>query len=330
MPLGWVVDDRVALLKIVVLVSRALAGLLLYPVVERAYGDRVAGLAAVGLFHAVPLPFVVIGNANLTYAFGQSAAVATIVAAALVGSSRAGLRAGLGLFAVAALAFLSHVGIFPLLFALLLSTAAGFRWLGGPALRRAAAVVAAAAIVAAVFSVVVYYGHFGEAYRTLARVRAQPAASARDATPAPPASAGTPAARPPARALPLSERAASAGEIAVRAFGWPLLALAAAGVWAWMPGRGRGPLGIVIGATLVSAVVFVAGSIAAPVEPAFWRYTAEFISRVYYVAMPALVLLAAGTAARGWARGGPVRAATVVALALSLVPAARRWMDWIG
>jgi hypothetical protein len=329
MPFGWIVEDHVALLKIVVLVSRALAGLSVYAVVARAWGDRRSGLVALCLFHAVPLPFVVIGNANLTYAFGQSVAVAAILAAALVGASGGGMRGALALFAIAALAFLSHVGIFPLLLAVLIGAAAGYAWLGTAALRPAAKVVAASAVLAAVFSVVVYYGHFGDAYRTLARVRAQPAAAATaapaaDSAPAPGARAGR-----QVEALSPGERVLSAAHLAVSAFGWPLLALAAAGAWVWAVGGWRDPLGLVIAATLGAAVVFEAGSVAAPVAPAFWRYTAEFISRVNFVAVPALVILAGRAAAAGWARGGLARAAAAIGAALAVARGAAAWLDWI-
>jgi hypothetical protein len=327
LPFAWVFDDHVALLKVVVLMSRALAGLLLYPLVVRTWHDRRTAVAAVALFHLVPLPFVVIGNANMTYAFGQSAAVATIGAAALVGAAGAGWRAGAGLFAISALAFLSHVGIFPLLFAVLAATAAGFWWLGGVALRPAGKVVAAAAIAAAVFSVVVYYGHFGEAYRTLVRVRAQPAAVA--TAPAPVTAQATPAKAPP-RALSPGERLASTADIARRAFGWPLLVLALVGALGGMAGRWRDPLGLSIAATLGAAVLFVAGSIVAPVEPAFWRYTAEFISRVYFVAMPAVVVLAARAVARAWDLGVPGRVAALAGGLLALGEAAAAWRPWIG
>jgi hypothetical protein len=327
LPLGWLVDDHVALLKLVVLVSRALAGLLLYPVIVRSWGDRPAALAAICLFHVVPLPFIVIGNANMTYAFGQSVAVATMAAAALVGIAGAGIGGALALFSIAALAFLSHVGIFPLLLALLLSAAAGFAWLGAPALRPAAKVVAASAILAALFSVVVYYGHFGDAYRTLARVRAQPTVAAK-AAPATPARAPDAQGERQFRALTLGERSRSAADLALRAFGCPLLALAAAGAWVWLSGGWRDPLGLVIAATLGAAVVFEAASIAAPVEPSFWRYTAEFISRVNYVAMPAFVILAARAVARGWAAGGIARAAAAVGVALAIGRGGSAWLVW--
>ncbi len=172
-PWAAVASDHVALLRIVVSVTHALAGALLYPMVVRVWGDSLAGAAAVVLFHLVPLPYVVIGNANLTYAFGASIAIATMMAATLLPlRSRDVLQLAV-LFLLASLAFLSHVGVFPLLLAALAASAVLYRWRGGPELRAPSRAVFLAAIVAAVFSVVVYYGQFGEAYETLNRVRAR-------------------------------------------------------------------------------------------------------------------------------------------------------------
>ena len=123
--------------------------------VVRVWGDRLAGAAAVVLFHLVPLPYIVIGNANLTYAFGGSVATATMVAATLLPlRSRDVLQLAV-LFLLASLAFLSHVGVFPLLLAALVASAVLYRWRGGATLRAPSRAVFLAAMLAAVFSVVV-------------------------------------------------------------------------------------------------------------------------------------------------------------------------------
>ncbi len=312
--------DHVALLKIVVLASRAIAGLLLYPVVLRGWRDPGAGIAAIVLFHTVPLPFVVIGNANLTYAFGASMAVIAIAAAVAVGLGAWHPRGAIGLTAAAALAFLSHVGVFPLVAAVLIVTAAGYATAGGRPLRRAAVVVAGATVLAALFSVVVYYGHFGEAYRTLARVRAQPASAAR---PADAPGAGGMA------APGFAERCLSAAQLARRAFGWPVLLLAATGLVLWLRRGWRDPLGIVLAAILLSALAFEAASAAAPVAPGFWRYTAEFISRVNYVALAAVVILAGRAVSAGWKAGGARRITAAAALALAAGEGTSVWLSWV-
>jgi hypothetical protein len=318
-PWTFLTANHVALLKVVVLASRAVAGLLLYPIVTRAWQDRVAGVVAILLVHVVPLPFVVIGNANLTYAFGQSAAVMAIAAAASVGLGTRGWGGAVALWALASLAFLSHVGLFPLVAALLLAAAAGYAVAGGRPLRRAATVVTAATILAAIFSVVIYYGHFGEAYRTVRQVRSGSAVEA----PAP----GTGV--PKGAAYTLGERAESAGRLVAQSFGWPVLALAAAGAVVCVRTGWRDPLGIVIAATLGAAVVFEAGSVLGPIAPSFWRYAAEFLTRVNYVAVPAVALLAARAAAAAWTAGGLARAAAGLVTALAVVQGTAQWFGWL-
>jgi hypothetical protein len=318
-PWTIVASNHVALLKIVVLASRAIAGLLLYPVVTRAWQDRAAGVVAILLVHLVPLPFAVIGYANLTYAFGQSAAVMTMAAAAFVGLGATGWRGAVGLWALASLAFLSHVGLFPVVATLLLAAAAGYAVAGGRTLRRAAMVVTAATILAVIFSVVLYYGHFGDAYRTVRQVRAQmseqrPAAGA---------------AAPKGAAYTLAERVQGAAHLAEDSFGWPILALAAAGLMVSVRTGWRDPLSIVIAATLGAAAVFEASSVLAPVAPAFWRYAAEFISRVNYAALPALALLAARAVTAAWTAGSLARLAAGAATGLALVQGTAQWLNWL-
>lgn len=331
--------DYVSLLRVVVSVSRALAGLLLYPMVVRAWKDRAAGVAAVALFHLVPLPFVVIGNANLTYAFGQSAAVMTFAAAAALPLESRRVWQTIGLAALASLAFLSHVGIFPLVLVLLVVTSGSCWWFGrSSAVAQdtarsygvAARVVLVAAIAAAVVSVVSYYAHFTDAYRTLAHVRAGAAAAA-------PATAGGEGATASGGAetgdaaapTPLVDRVASGVQLGLAAFGWPITILAGIGAWsAWRAGA-RDRLGLVIGATALTCGAFVALSVVAPVEPRFWRYTAEFISRVYYVAMPVVVVLGARGALDAWRGGLVTRAVAAVLWIGALATGATSWLAWL-
>ena len=95
-PWSLLTDDHVTLLRIVVCAAEAAAGALLYPLILRAWGDRATGVMAVVLFHLLPVPYTVIGNANQTNAmFGQSAALATMIAAiawAFEPRGRAGAR----------------------------------------------------------------------------------------------------------------------------------------------------------------------------------------------------------------------------------------------
>ncbi len=75
--------DHVTLLRIVVCTAHILAGLLLYVAIVRRLQDQLAGALAVVLWSLVPTWFLVVGNANLTGAFGQSAATATLLSATI-------------------------------------------------------------------------------------------------------------------------------------------------------------------------------------------------------------------------------------------------------
>ena len=109
--------DHVALLRIVVCTAHVLTGLLLYAAVVARWQDRLNGVLAVVLWSLVPQWFVVVGNANLTAAFGQSVATATLLAAAVLALGPRDYLQVATVFVLASVAFLSHVGTFPLLFA---------------------------------------------------------------------------------------------------------------------------------------------------------------------------------------------------------------------
>ena len=126
-----------ALLRIVVCASEAVAAALLYPAIAKTWGDRWIAALAVVLFHAVPVPYVVAGNANLTFAFGESAALAAVIAIPLVTLGSKRLLQAAGLASLASLGFLSHVGIFPLLLCTLVLVGLLYRFSGVPRAARA-------------------------------------------------------------------------------------------------------------------------------------------------------------------------------------------------
>jgi hypothetical protein len=323
MPWTALTHDYIALLTIVVSVARALAGLALFPLVARAWNDRAAGVLAVLLFHSAPLPFVAIGNANLTYAFGQSAMALTLAAAATwpLAPGRAWQVAGL--FALASTAFLSHVGIFPIALAMLAIMAALYWWMGGQPLRASAHRIAAVTVLAAIVSVVSYYGHFTDSYRTLARARARADAVADGRA----ISQGAGDRRLPSTTV--STRVVRAGVLAKESFGPPALILAAVGAWrTWRRGV-RDRLGLLVVASALASAVFVGFSVLAPVDPAFQRYNEEFISRIDYATVPVIAVLAGAGATGLWRAGlvGRVAAATLVlAAAAGGVNAWERWL----
>lgn len=325
----WTVltHDYIALLKIVVTASRALAGLMLYPMIVRAWGDRPAGALAVALAHFAPLPFVVIGNANLTYAFGQSMATLAFAAAATWTLAPRRLAQLAALFALASVAYLSHVGIFSTALAIMLGTGLLYWLFGGPHLRAAARAVVLTAILAAIFSVVSYYGHFTESYRTLARTRAAAATAPAAQSPPPPAAASSPGV---SSATDPAARIGRAVDLARESFGWPILLLTAVGaVRVWRHGM-RDRLALLLAAAGLAYAAFVGFSVLAPVDPRFQRYNEEFISRLNSLMVPLVAVLAARGATWVWQvgmLGRVVSAVLVLAAAAGGVDAWRSWLE---
>lgn len=317
-PWATLIADHVALLRIVVLLAEAIAALLLYVAVVRAWGDRFAGAAAVVLYHAAPLSYVVIGNANLTFAFGQSIAAIAVALAVLWGFDRRALLAGFGLFAAAALAFLSHVGVFPLVGLTLFATGLLYLIRGGTELRRSAYVILAASVLAGVFAVGSYYAHFPEVWRTLGRVSAAAPAAEPNAESA---------ARRPAPSLGVGDRAARAARIGVDAYGLQLLALAALGlavVWRRRADR----LTLALAGWGISFAVFLAFRVLAPVDAPFQRYADEFIHRVYGMTLPAVAILAAAGFAWTWRKGSAWRLGGAMVAFAAVVLGVDQWTGW--
>ena len=67
-----------ALLRVITCSVDAIAGLLLYAVVTKAWGNRLAAAMAVAIYHLIPLDLAVLTTGNLTNAFAQSVAVAAM------------------------------------------------------------------------------------------------------------------------------------------------------------------------------------------------------------------------------------------------------------
>ena len=141
-----------------------------------------AAVAAVAAYLLAPLPFIVIGNANQTYAFGQSIATMALAAAMTWPLDwRRPLPRSVGLVALLALGLLSHVGLIPLLGGLVGAGALLLAWRGPGEDRRAGWVILVAALIAIVLAVGLYYRHFGDAFRSAQRVgQGQPGGPAGD------------------------------------------------------------------------------------------------------------------------------------------------------
>lgn len=327
-PWAGLVRDHVFLLRLVVAVVHGLAALSLYPLVVRNWNNPAAGVLAVAAYLLAPLPFLVIGNANLTYAFGQSIATIALAAAA---TWPIGWRAPLplaGLTALLALGLLSHVGLIALLGALIVASGLIIAWRGVGADRQAGLVMVAAAAVAALLAVGLYYVHFGEAFRSAQRVGQSTAPAAPDAggeTETPTGTAGP----TPNAGTSRPERLLRALELARAAWGLPLLALAAAGVWLIGLRERRDRLSLLVCASLLVCVAVTTMAVLAPVEPRFERYTDEFISRLYYAVTPAIAVAAAQAVTWAWSRATTFRGLALLAMALTLGVGFESWLGWI-
>jgi hypothetical protein len=306
MPFAGLVRRGVAdmtLLRTIVCAADAFAGLLLYGMAVRVRGDRLAGALAVGLYHVIPLGFLVVVTGNLTNAFAQSVSVGAL---ALMASPAVRLEhraAMLGLAATLAAAFLSHTGAFAIGAVAACVIAFLFWWRGGPALRSPAAAVLLAALVAIVIAVGVYYAHFVETYRTeLARISSETAAAA-----------------PDAGGRGIAERLALVPRYMQGYFGIPALALA---VWGaallWRRGV-RDRTSLAAAGWILTCGLFLMLGILTPVD-----------MRYYLAVIPALALVGAAGSAIAWTSGGFSRAIAVALLGWTVVIALRSWWDTLG
>jgi hypothetical protein len=325
-PWAMLTSDFVFLLRIIVSAAEAFGGVLLYLLISRIWGDRLAGGVAAALFHLVPRTFEIVGNANMTNAFAQSAALVVLSAATLWPLQRRDWRHVAGLTLLTAFALLSHISTFTLLGAILLVLAGLYWWKGGPELRAASLSILIALVVAAVLAVVLYYAHFGDAYRTAARVRAGAAASAPAGQNAP----GVPPAAPArAASTALPSKISGAATLSVAAVGWPIFLLALIGAVRFLRGGVRDRLGLALAALGITYAVFVTGVVLMPVEQSFQRYAAEFISRVTLATYPAMVMLAALGASWAWRAGWAGRAAALIGLFAAGYVGVDLWVSWL-
>jgi 4-amino-4-deoxy-L-arabinose transferase-like glycosyltransferase len=319
-PWTWFTHDHVALLRVIVCSAQAVSGALLYPVVVKAWRDRTAAVSAVVLCSVVPLPYGLVGNANLTNTFAEAAALTAVLIASLLPGGGQVLPL-LAFFLVSSLAFLSHVSTFALLGVTLVTLATLYRVRGGATERRLAWSIGLATIIAAVLAVLLYYGHFGDVYKNALRVRADAAPAQSQTTPA------TPADPAPGQSPTLGTRVTNAVRFAVGMIGWPILVLSIVGVWRSVVDRSYDRATLALIAWTVACVVFLAVAVIR-VDAPFQRYAAEFFGRVLLATFPAAVLLAAR--ATGWARkqGVPIRLASAFLVACAVVSGLQNWMGW--
>jgi hypothetical protein len=308
--------DHALLLRVIVCAADAVAYVLLFWLAIRVWRDRAAAAVALLLAFALPIAFEVIGNANLTNEFGHAASTAALVIAAALPGARRPVQHAILLTAVCTLALIAHVSTFALLVAMLAVFAANFWFVG---LRRAAVTLLSVTVLSAGIAFAGYYGHFMDVYKEAVRVRTAAPAS----TAPPPADVrGQTAASLPMRVVDAVERSASWA-------GWPLLVLAAAGAWRIRSERRHDPAALAIVSCVVAYVLFV-GIAVMRVQPAFQRYTVEFVSRVVLTTSPGLLLLAGAGASWGLRAGMWFRAATIVLLIAAFAIAGREWVAWFA
>jgi hypothetical protein len=327
-PWASLTRDHVALLRIVVSASEAAAGLLLYWAVARTWRDVAVAAAVVVLYHLVPVSYWVVQNANLTNAFGQSAAVAAM---ALLTASTLTPRHILQVFSLAmcaALAFLSHVSSAMLLGATMLSAVAVSCWRGGRALWPTGLTIVAALVMAAALSVALYYGRaeFYDAYRSIRSTQAEQPVAVPDVS-----GSDTGGARLAEGALPtmtLTARIGNAAGLVGDALGWPILALALLGLWRVIADREGDRLVWAVAAWALAGSVFVVAGIVLPGGVGHQRQAIEFIARAAYAASPGVLVLAGRGAIWSWQAGLPLRGAVVILGGLALLPAVRTWISW--
>jgi len=320
-PWARLTADHESLLRVVVCATDAVSYVLLFWIVLQSWRDRAAAAATLMLAFTLPIAFEVIGNANLTNEFGHAASNATLALAAALPVSRRLAPHAAGLTALCTLAFLAHVSTFALLAVMLLALAA-LQWVSGtPEARRAARLVVVVTIASAVLASVLYYGHFLDVYRDALRVRTGSAAAAavQPAMPSVEVRGQTAASMP--------RRIVDALRSSATWFGWPLLVLAAAGAWRIVQERRRDSVTCVAGACAVAYLIFV-GVAVMRVQPAYQRYTVEFVSRVVLTTSPGVLLLAGAGVSWGLSRGMLARAATAALIASAFIVADVAWVTW--
>jgi hypothetical protein len=318
-PWSMFVHDHVTLLRVIVCSVQAIAGALLYPVVVKAWSSRVAAVSAVVLFNVVPLPYGLLGNANLTNTFGEAVALATVSSASLLYN---GAMLPLAVFFfLASLAFLSHVSTFALLGVTLAALALVYRALGGAALQRTAWFIGGATILAAIVAVVLYYGHFGDVYKNALRVRASANASQ------PQVDAQSSATTAPVTSVSLAGRIANAITFGVAVIGWPIVVLSLVGVWRTVVDGATDRASLAILAWAIACVLFL-GVAVMRVDAPFQRYAAEFFGRVLLATFPAAVALAARGTAWAWNQGRFPRVASALLVLFAVIVGVRSWLEW--
>ena len=319
-PWMWLTSDHVALIRTVTVGADVIAGALLYPVLVAAWNDRRTAALATVLYQLPPLPLAVLANANLTNIFGESMALATIMAAVAWTLDPKRYGTLLGLAAITTWALCSHVSTVTTLSMTLAMLAALYWWRGDLPRRRAAYAIAIATALAIVIAWVVYYSHFMDTYRTAYAQMFVPK--------------GAPT------TVDVKGNMDTAGRVRdmvlqfSTAYGSPMLLLAAGGVWSLARRRVRDRLTSALIAWAVVWIVFSVSTVFAGVGDAYVRYSAEFLGRINLATLPMIAVLAARGAGVGWEAGTPqylrwpLQAAAIGLLGWILFNGLNAWLGW--
>jgi hypothetical protein len=322
LPLVEVFRNPDVVLRLLALAASALAGLALFGLVRRVWGSATAAVVALLLFGTIPVDFQIHGRAFLTNAFGNAAAVLTLAAVAGPWFAGTRWRGPLAAAAVCVVTLTSHVSSAVILAATLAVVTVLYRLSSDIANRQAARAVAAVVGAGLALSVLLYYGWFGDFYRSRAEQWRHPtiAVSSRLAGPA------IPVQREEAHQtrwvpgwIPLKNRVMAVPRYSVKYFGAPVIALALVGLVSLARRRPFDRLALVVLAWVGTGAAFLVLGLLTPVD-----------LRYYLAVYPALAVL--GAYAVDWAsRRGPLEAAAAVLLVgWSCVSAARYWVSWLG
>jgi hypothetical protein len=335
-PWAFLTTNHVALLRVVVSSAEIVAGALLYPMVVRAWGNRLVGAVAVALFSLVPASYGIIGNANLTNAFGQAVSVVAVAAVVLSAERLRQVGPFLGVGLLVTLGLICHVSTVVLLTSTLVAVATLFYRFGDQSLRASARSILLITIVALLGSTLLYWGHFGAVYSAqFERMRVSAAATQRagESGSGPNGAARSEDSAAPALGrgtLPLSARVKQTLSQTVSSLGWPILLLALVGIWRLTLEGARDRLGLAISGWGVVCLAFVAFSALAPGSRTYQQDAFEFISRVEHATMPAAVLLAARGAVWAWCAGRTLRVASGALLLWAVVTGVLAWAQWLS
>jgi hypothetical protein len=324
-PWAWVTTNHVALVRAVTVGADVAAGALLYPGLVRAWGDRRAAAFASVLIQLAPLPLVTLANANLTNLFGQALALAVVAAAAAWRLDPSRPVTLLGFVVLTAWALCSHVSTISTLSATLGVLVVLYWWRGDVERRRAALAIVIGTTIALAAAWVLYYRHFMETYR-LAFGRMFAHRTAEELAAAQVVVKGN---------MSAGARILDIGQQLTASYGWPLLVLAALGVWSlsrqWTRGRLESAL-LAWGAVWVG---FSAATALAPVGDAYVRYSAEFLGRINLATLPLVAILAARGAALAWSTGAPasirpvLQVVSILLVLWTLLVGLWTWLAWI-